>query len=214
MKSISFLFLITSLFSYSQQKISGTVHDNNGSLFGAIISIHKTNKVTSTDFDGNYSILATTGDTLHFKHDGYFSDQAVVENDTIIKTKMKMIAPYTYIGYQGVYMKCFGAFTIPINYLPLRDLLMARKNMENSITTQLIDGRLISLDGIFINKKEFNNIPPLEIKSIILLKNSKENIGHMKTTPHLIITTKEENFKNLFEFIKDFRDTIPVDLRK
>jgi hypothetical protein len=58
-------------FTFAQEKsISGTVSDETGPLPGVSIIIKGTTKGTDTDFDGNYSIMANTGDVLVYSFIG------------------------------------------------------------------------------------------------------------------------------------------------
>ena len=68
----SFLVLLAFGFSMQAQSISGTVTDDNGlPLPGATVVVEGTSNGVSTDFDGNYSINASMGNTLVFSFVGY-----------------------------------------------------------------------------------------------------------------------------------------------
>lgn len=63
------IFLLNSSFIFSQKTITGKVTDNDGlPLPSATINIKGTDKGTASDFDGNYSIEANTGDILVFSY--------------------------------------------------------------------------------------------------------------------------------------------------
>ncbi len=70
-----FLMLLLAFFvqiSSAQEKtVSGTVSDNTGSLPGVSVVIKGTSSGVETDFDGKYSIKATSGDVLVFNYLGY-----------------------------------------------------------------------------------------------------------------------------------------------
>ena len=67
----SFLLVFAFGFSVQAQSISGTVTDDNGvPLPGATVLVEGTSNGVSTDFDGNYSINASSGDTLVFSFVG------------------------------------------------------------------------------------------------------------------------------------------------
>ena len=54
--------------TFAQEKtITGTVTDNSVSLPGVSITIKGTNKGAETDFDGKYTIKATSGAILVFR---------------------------------------------------------------------------------------------------------------------------------------------------
>ncbi|OAB76094.1 SusC/RagA family TonB-linked outer membrane protein [Cochleicola gelatinilyticus] len=66
--------------AFAQEKaITGTVTDNSGiPLLGVNIIVKGTSNGTQTDFDGNYSITASVGETLAYSYIGYSSQEAVV----------------------------------------------------------------------------------------------------------------------------------------
>jgi len=69
---------------FSQQEISGKVVDEDGvPLPGASIVIKGTTTGTTTDFDGNFSIDASVGDTLVVSYIGYETKQVVVTGDAM-----------------------------------------------------------------------------------------------------------------------------------
>ena len=67
-------------FSFAQEKtISGVISDENGlPLPGVNILVKGTTSGTQTDFDGNYSISASTGDVLVFSYVGYETSERTV----------------------------------------------------------------------------------------------------------------------------------------
>ena len=94
-KRYLFLSLIGILFSqigFAQQKtVTGNVTDAEGiPLPGATIVIENSNRGVTTDFDGNFSIAASEGETLVISYVGYADSNILVgEADTykiILKT--------------------------------------------------------------------------------------------------------------------------------
>lgn len=66
-----FSFLFSGL-TFAQQTISGSVTDESGlPLPGATVAVEGTSTGTTTDFDGNYSIEASDGQTLVISYVGY-----------------------------------------------------------------------------------------------------------------------------------------------
>ena len=94
MKKIYFLWSLMGLLmlqvGWAQQTITGTVNDENGlPLPGATIVIEGTTQGVATDFDGNFSIEATTGNTLLISYIGYADQRQTVgsqDNYTINMT--------------------------------------------------------------------------------------------------------------------------------
>ena len=76
-----FLLLGTSLMA---QTISGTVSSEDGPLPGATIIVKGTNNGTTSDFDGNFSIDASSSDVLVISFVGFVSQEVSVgDNDQV-----------------------------------------------------------------------------------------------------------------------------------
>lgn len=77
--------------SFAQEKvISGTVTDQDGlALPGVNILVEGTTTGTQTDFDGNYSISASTGQTLLFTYIGQRAERRTVGADNTINVQMQ-----------------------------------------------------------------------------------------------------------------------------
>lgn len=77
--------------SFAQEKtISGTVSDqNNVPLGGVNILVQGTTNGTQSDFDGNYSITASVGETLVFTYIGLKQATAVVGSSNVINVQMQ-----------------------------------------------------------------------------------------------------------------------------
>tara|TARA_A100001011_G_scaffold228258_1_gene236395 strand:- start:2284 stop:5361 length:3078 start_codon:yes stop_codon:yes gene_type:complete len=83
------LFFALTLSAYAQQ-ISGTVTDENGvPLPGATVLVQGTSNGVSTDFDGNYSISASQGDTLVFSFVGYSSQSVAVGSSSTVNVSLE-----------------------------------------------------------------------------------------------------------------------------
>ena len=86
----SFLLLFVFGFSVQAQSISGTVTDENGvPLPGATVLVEGTSNGVSTDFDGNYSISASSGDTLVFSFVGYSNQSVVVGSSATVNVSLQ-----------------------------------------------------------------------------------------------------------------------------
>ena len=79
------LFFISSLLVAQEKDVSGTVTDENGlPLIGVNIIVKNTSRGTQTDFDGNYSISVSPGETLVFSFVGFSAvEKSVGESSTI-----------------------------------------------------------------------------------------------------------------------------------
>ena len=78
-KLLLVLLLLVSGFTFAQQTISGLVTDEAGvPLPGATVVVNQTNNGTTTDFDGNFSISASDGQSISISFIGYQTLSIVV----------------------------------------------------------------------------------------------------------------------------------------
>ncbi len=87
------LFVLSILFTsiiYSQTKITGAVTDENGEpLPGVNILVKGSQKGTVSDFDGNYSIDASSQEILEFSYIGYLTNIVNIAGQTTINVTME-----------------------------------------------------------------------------------------------------------------------------
>ena len=60
------------------QTVTGLVTSDEGPLPGATVLVQGTNTFSTTDFDGNFSIEASEGDTLVISYVGYATQEVLV----------------------------------------------------------------------------------------------------------------------------------------
>ena len=83
------VLMLLSGFVYSQDSISGSVTDaGDNPIPGASIVVQGTNRGVVTDFDGNYSINASTGEQLTFSSLGFSSQTVTIGNQTQINISL------------------------------------------------------------------------------------------------------------------------------
>lgn len=75
--TLCMLFSVLSV-AVAQRTISGTVSSNDGPLPGATVIIDNTNHGTTTDFDGKFSIEASSGDVLVVSFVGYATQELTI----------------------------------------------------------------------------------------------------------------------------------------
>lgn len=81
---LTLITLMVSMVAFSQQTISGSVTDENGvPLPGATVFVQGTSNATTADFDGNFTINATIGDTIEASYVGYNSNSQTVTSATL-----------------------------------------------------------------------------------------------------------------------------------
>ena len=87
---LTFFLALVVQFAIAQDKtVSGTVSDDTGlPLPGANIIIKETNTGAQSDFDGNYSIDVSAGQTLVFSYVGFDTQEVVVGAANTINIKM------------------------------------------------------------------------------------------------------------------------------
>ena len=74
------------------QTITGIVVSEDGPLPGATVQVKDTDRGTSTDFDGNYSIEASSGDVLVISFVGFATQEiAVGDQDQINVTLAEIL---------------------------------------------------------------------------------------------------------------------------
>ena len=88
---ITTLFLFSSLVLFGQGGISGVVLDENGGpLPGANVVIENTSTGVSTDFDGNFTISANSGQVLVISYIGYTSEYITVGNQDSVTVSLQL----------------------------------------------------------------------------------------------------------------------------
>ena len=87
---LTLLLALVVQFSFAQDKtVTGTVSDDSGPLPGVSISVEGTKRGTDTDFNGNYSIKAKTGDVLSFSYLGYETATKKIGSSSVINVSLK-----------------------------------------------------------------------------------------------------------------------------
>lgn len=87
------LVLVVQVTFAQQLSVTGTVIDESGlPLPGVNVIIEGTNRGTQTDFDGNYSISASTGEVIIFSYVGYATGRAVVGQNPRINATLSVDA--------------------------------------------------------------------------------------------------------------------------
>lgn len=86
----SFFLILLGIGSVSAQTtITGSVSDENGEVIpGANIVIEGTTSGTSTDFDGNFTLSASSGDVLVISFLGYHTKKVTVGSQTVINVTL------------------------------------------------------------------------------------------------------------------------------
>ncbi len=104
--SICFVFLLVG-FSYGQKNLTGTLTDaaTGEPLIGANVVIKGTGTGTVADFNGNYSIMAKTGDVLVITYTGYKTQEITVGSDMVYNATLtagELFEEVVVVGYGSV----------------------------------------------------------------------------------------------------------------
>ena len=118
MRLFLFLSILASL-NLQAKTITGTVTDEEGSgLPGVNVILKGTTTGVQTDFDGNYSIEARTGDVLIFSYIGYKTEQVTVDEKKVIDVVMKAdnaeLEEVVIMGLHDMSIRGFASPTRPV----------------------------------------------------------------------------------------------------
>ena len=106
-----FLALVVQISFAQQRTITGKVSDGSGPLPGVSIIVKGSTIGTETDFDGKYSIKASSGDILTFRYLGYLSIDKTIGASSIINVSMKedanILDEVVIVGYGTTTKKSF-----------------------------------------------------------------------------------------------------------
>lgn len=208
--------------TFAQEKtVTGTVSDESGPLPGVTVLIKGTNTGTQTDFDGNYSIKAATGNVLVFSFVGMSTVEKTVGTSNVINAVLEgsnLLEEVVVVAYGSQTKKSIvGAVTIVES-----DVI--EKQQVTSITTALQgsvpgvniisaggqpgDNASIRIRGIgSINAEQeplivvdgapfngnLNTISPDQIQSLSVLKDASSTslYGSRGSNGVILITTKK-----------------------
>ncbi len=222
--STSILFLF-GLVAFAQQTVTGTVTDEfEAPIIGATVSVDGTSNVVTTDFDGNYNIVADDGEILVVSYVGYNTTKIQVEGSTIDVVLSSSTA------LDEVIVSAYGETTKAkstnatvkitaetISNRPNASLIQTLTGQvagldvstnsgapgSNSLIelrgTNSINGNtepLILLDGTPIDEDDFRALNPNEIERLDVLKDAGATAiyGNRGANGVILITTKRGEF--------------------
>ena len=208
-----------------QQTISGTVSDAQGQpLPGANVVVKGTTTGTQTDFDGNYSITADSGDILVFSYIGFASQEVPVGSSTTINVTMQEDASQlSEVVVTGYAAQTRGDITgsvvsVDVSEAVKAPLVNAAEALEGRVTgvsvtnagtpgaapkitirgfgTSNNTNPLYIIDGVQTdNANVLNSINPADIEQINVLKDGAAAIyGARASNGVVIITTKDGSY--------------------
>lgn len=125
------------------KQISGQVLDSqNEPLIGVSIQVKGATIGTVTDFDGNYSIQASTGNVLVFSYVGYTTQEIQIGNQAVINVVLiddsKVLDEVVVVGYGSTVKKDLTTAVVSVTS---KDFLQGAVNDP----MQMLDGRVAGL---------------------------------------------------------------------
>lgn len=106
MKNIIILLAFFAFYNANAQmfSVTGKITDNSKqSLPGVNVTVKNTTRGTTSDFDGNYTINVTKGETLIFSYVGFLNKEIVIANatviDVILEEDMQSLDEVVVVGY-------------------------------------------------------------------------------------------------------------------
>lgn len=219
------LFFVSSIM-LAQQDISGTVveQDTGGGLPGVTIVISGTNKGTTTDFDGNFTISANKGDLLIVSYIGFDTQQITIGDETSISIQLaegqNKLNEIVVTGY-GTQIKkevtgavaVIGAESIEkLNPVRIEQALQGQVAGVNITSTSGAPGAasnirirgvatngdnrpLILVDGNVI--EDLAVINPRDIESVNVLKDASAGIYGVRASNGVILITTKGGRRNM-----------------
>ncbi len=141
MKQKNFLILLVALFAFgfaNAQQVTGTVtDDSNEPLPGVSVVIKGTTEGVITDFDGNYSISASQGDTLVFSYVGFETKEVVVTGTIMDVTLTSGVSldEVVLVGTRNPSRTALNS-AVPVDVLDVTDIV---KNAPQITVTEILN---------------------------------------------------------------------------
>jgi TonB-linked SusC/RagA family outer membrane protein len=220
-----FLTLLLALvvqFTFAQEKtISGTVTDDSGPLPGVNVVIKGTSNGTQTDFDGKYSLKASSGDIFVFSYVGMTSIEKLVGTSNFLNVTMEgsnLLEEVVVVGYGTTTKQAFtgSAIVVQAENIEAKSVsnisqalagevagvtVINSSGQPGSAATIRIRGfgtingnsdPLYVVDGVpYLN--DISNINPADIESTTVLKDATATsiYGSRGANGVIVITTKK-----------------------
>lgn len=226
-------FLITGISNAQDMKITGKVTDNqNQPLPGVNIVIKGSTNGTQTDFDGNYTILATIGDTLMFSYVGF---ETVEEKITTASAFMHIKLTPSSAALEEVVVTAYGPSRVrkSMSYAARKKRRKQKHinkssgvrvfNTSNALKIRGVNSvsgtkqPLYVVDGVPVDTKDIavvNTIDATKIAKVKVLKNKKATSAYGSRAKHgcIVITTHSGNYK--IQNDESYREIVENDFKK
>ena len=223
--SVLFCFLFAQqTFAQDQIEISGTVTssgENPEPLPFINVMVKGTNRGTTTDFDGKYSIKTDPNATLVFSYLGYKTQEIPVDGKTELSVQLEEdVAALDEVVVTGYGSQEKKSITGAISTVTSDDLEKVHGGATVSsglagkipgVSFRMNDGRpgasasiqvrnmgtpLYVIDGIQQDEGQFNNLSPNDIESITVLKDASAAIYGVRAANGVVVVTTKKGKNN------------------
>ncbi|UMB55447.1 SusC/RagA family TonB-linked outer membrane protein [Lutibacter sp. A64] len=157
-----------------QITIKGAITTQMGEPFpGVNVFVKRTNIGTTSDFDGNYALIAMANDTLTFRYLGYKTKYIPVNSRTIINVQMEEdVAELSEVVINGVFERKADSYTGSTTTITSKELRNAgSQNIFQAI--QNIDPSIGLLDNFDLGSNP-NTLPDLQIRGTSTFPQSED----------------------------------------
>ena len=135
----------------AQQVVTGTVTDAEGlPLPGATVVVKGTSTATTADFNGNYTINATSGDLLTYSYVGYSSQEVRFRDQSSINIALETDTSLDEVIVMGYQAKKRSEITSAVSTITSKEL--TNMNTSTSISNML-QGRAAGVQVVATNGK-------------------------------------------------------------
>ncbi|MGB3591995.1 MAG: von Willebrand factor type A domain-containing protein [Nonlabens sp.] len=167
MKQFALLIaLVTMTLNCAQgRNIKGIVTDQNDDpIFGAIVKVRGSQLFVQTDFNGEYRIKATEGDTLLFQYTGYNKQEIEVQKQCEINVKLcASLNEVVIVGYKKIKSNNIAAVTTvttQVTETKGAPTIRSRENIHSLENTSIIQKLQGQVPGITV-------VPEMDDKEIL-----------------------------------------------
>ncbi|MES2410316.1 MAG: von Willebrand factor type A domain-containing protein [Bacteroidota bacterium] len=210
--AIAMLFCVVS--NAQQKTISGVVSDKTGPLPGANIVVKGTTRGTQTDFDGKYTIKASTGETLVFSFVGYKNEIFKVGNSTIINVMLKedsvRLDEVVVEGYSNDSEYNYSVQKKSVAYSTVSPESV--RNKSNAAVQQKLSGKVAGLNIV-------HNSGKVGTSSSIIIRGNSSISADSPVKPHIVkdsiansqlFNVNDEDYGMLIENVFENPKTAPL----
>ena len=195
------LLLLTSQVFAQVQKISGALTDSSGEpLIGASVYVIGTNKGTSTDVDGKYTIEAKGNDKIRFSYVGYKTKTVKIDNRTVINVTLDVddtvLDEVVVIGYGTMDKK---ELTSAVSHVSAKDF----QSIASTDVSMLIQGKVPGLSVVNTAAADPNSTASLQIRGVSSREAGLGPLIVLDGVPGASLTNINPNDIASFDVLKD-----------